>query len=157
MIDIQHDAQQLRFVLRPNQSISWRGLRLFFAALCVVSLSIALALTLLGFWPVLPFAGLEMLAVGAGLYAVARRGQVREVIYIDPQSVRIERGREAPDQQWQLARTWAKVVLERCPKQWYPSRLLIRSHGRSIEIGSFLNEDERQRLAHELGRDLGWA
>ena len=156
MVDIERDEAhgRCRFVLSPNQSISWSGLKLFFLAQCLAASSVAVPLSLLGYWPILPFAGLELLAVGAGLYVTARRGQMREVIDIDPDSVRIERGLYRPEQHWRVTRLWARVVLERCPKRWYPSRLLIRSHGRSVEVGRFLNEDERQHLATELSRDL---
>ncbi len=156
MVDIQQDSEdgQRRFVLQPNQAISWRATCYLFLSLLVVSGSIAIGLALMGFWLVLPFAGLELAAVAAGLYTVARRCQQREVILVDHESIRIERGRTAPEQSWLLAKAWAKVVLERCPKRWYPSRLLIRSHGQSVEIGGFLNEDERCRLAAELIRTL---
>jgi len=66
----------------------------------------------------------------------------------------VEKGRRYPENQCTLARVWARVVLERCPKQWYPSRLLIRSHGRAVEVGTFLNEEERRRLAEELAQNL---
>ena len=103
---------------------------------------------------VLPFAGLEMLALGTALYVVARRCCEREVISIAADSIRIERGVYYPRRCWTLARVWAQVVVERCPSAWYPSRLLIRSHGRTVEVGRFLNEEERQRLAVELTRSL---
>jgi len=45
---------------------------------------------------------------------------------------------------------WVKVRIE--PGSWrgWPSRLLVGSHGREVEIGVFLNEDERQALAQRL-------
>lgn len=156
MVDIQQhaDTLQCRFILRPNRSLSWRGSLLFYFSLLIISSSIAIGLALLGLWLVLPFAGLEMLALGIGLYVVACRCYECEVISINDDSIRIERGRDYPREQWTLGRMWARVVLERCPRAWYPSRLLIRSHGRSVEVGRFLDEEERQRLADELTRSL---
>jgi len=156
MIEIERSGSGTlqRIVLRPNQSISWRAVGYFYVSLLVLSISIAGGLALLGFWPVLPFTGLEMLALGVVLYLVARRGQQCEVISVQPDTILIEQGRYRPERRWVFLRVWAKVILERCPKQWYPSRLLIRSHGRGVEIGRFLNEDERQRLAKELTQGL---
>jgi uncharacterized membrane protein len=156
MVDIEQtaDKYQCRFVLRPNRSLSWRGALFFFFSLFFISSGIAIGLTLLGFWPVLPFAGLDMLALGVSLYVVACRCHECEVISISGDSIRIERGRHSPRQQWTLGRVWARVVLERCPKAWYPSRLLIRSHGQSVEVGRFLQEEERECLAAELTRSL---
>ena len=156
MVDIQCNGNQSqhRFVLRPNRSLSWRGALIFFFSLLLLSACIAGGLTVLGFWLVLPFAGLEMLALGTGLYVVACRCYECEVISISDDAIRIEKGRRYPRQRWILGRGWAYVVLERCPKAWYPSRLLIRSHGRAVEVGRFLHEEERQRLATELSRSL---
>ena len=156
MVDVERVAnnREYRFVLRPNRSLSWRGAIIFFFSLCVVSGTVAGGMAFLGFWMVLPFAGLEMLALGTALYVVARRCYEREVISIAADSIRIERGIHYPRRYWVLGRMWAQVVLERCPSAWYPSRLLIRSHGRTVEVGRFLNEEERQRLAVELTRSL---
>ena len=156
MVDIEQtaDKYQCRFVLRPNRSLSWRGSLFFFFSLLCISSGIAIGLTLLGFWLVLPFAGLEMLVLGGSLYIVACRCYECEVISINGDSICIERGRHYPRQQWMLGRVWARVILERCPKAWYPSRLLIRSQGRSVEVGRFLQEEERERLAAELTRSL---
>lgn len=143
------------FVLRPNRSLSWRQNQLVFASFCVVTLLVVLPLVAMGFWLVLPFAGLELLAVGAALYAVTCRCHECEVICIAEDTIRIEQGRRYPQRHWILARPWARVVLEGCPRRWYPSRLLIRTHGRAVEVGRFLPEDERQRLARQLTGHLG--
>lgn len=155
MIDIERRENLVcRFILRPNCSLSWRGMQVFLAFMALILGAIGAWFTLLGFWLVLPFAGLELLLLACAFYLVARRGQVREVISIDQDSVHVEKGRRYPEKQCTLARGWARVVLERCPKQWYPSRLLIRSHGRAVEVGTFLNEEERRRLAEELAQNL---
>lgn len=155
MIVIEREPKRQRFILQPNRSISWRQLKLVFAGLCTFSLTNALVMTGLGFWPVLPFAGIELLAVGCALYVVARRCRRREVISIDADRVHIERGHDRPESNWNLARYWARVVVERPRKRWYASRLLIRAQGCAVEVGSFLTEHERHRLATELSRNLG--
>jgi uncharacterized membrane protein len=48
----------LTIQLSPNCSLTPRGAALFFGSICLVSFSIALAMTLKGLWPVFPFAGL---------------------------------------------------------------------------------------------------
>lgn len=45
---------------------------------------------------------------------------------------------------------WTKVWLERGRHRGWPERLLIGSHGREIEIGAFLNDDERHELARKI-------
>jgi len=55
-------------VLSPNCSIAWRDLVMFYLLTCVIALSIGVFFTLQGLWLVLPFSGLEMLALGYCLY-----------------------------------------------------------------------------------------
>lgn len=153
-VERSEDRNQCRFVLRPNRSMSWRGALIFFFSLLLLSSSIGMGLAAMGFWMVLPFAGLEMFALGLGLYLVACRCYECEVISIAENSILIEKGRRYPRQRWTLGRVWARVILERSPRRWYPSRLLIRSHGRVVEVGRFLHEEERQHLATELMRCL---
>ena len=145
---------QYCYVLRPNCSFSWRQNLVVFAWLCAATLAVAVPLVAMGFWPILPFAGLELLAVGIGLYRAICRCHECEVICVAADSIRIERGRRGPQHRWVLGRAWAQVVLKGCPRQWYPSRLLIRSHGRTVEIGRFLVEEERKKLARDLMRCL---
>jgi len=100
---------------------------------------------------VLPFSGLEILALGAALYVCAWRGGMQEVISVNGDHITVEIGRQSPEQSEKFRRAWTQVILERSWNSWYPSRLLIRSHGRQIEIGRFLNEQERQGFALMLG------
>lgn len=142
------------FIIRPNQSLSWRGLVVFYVGIVTISMTIALAFYATGLWMVLPFSGLEMLALGAALYVCAWRGEMREVISIDEQRVAVEKGRRRLAERYEFQRGWAQVVLQGSRTSWYPTRLLIRSHGREVEVGAFLNEQERQGLARALGQAL---
>jgi uncharacterized membrane protein len=45
---------------------------------------------------------------------------------------------------------WTKVRLEQGRHRGWPGRLLIGSHGREIEIGAFLNDEERRELAQRI-------
>jgi len=68
------------FDLAPNCSLTPRGARVFFAAVCVPTFGIAGVATVLGFWPVLPFAGAEMLLLGWALYTNMQRRHEHETI-----------------------------------------------------------------------------
>jgi len=142
------------FEIRPTRSLSWREVKVFYAAIVGVALLIALGCTAMGYWPVLPFAGLEALALGWAFYAVALDGQKREVVRIDERTVAVEKGRRRVEDRWTAMRAWTRVYHLAPPVAWYPTRLLLRSHGREIELGRFLNEEERRRLACDLTRVL---
>ena len=65
------DAAALRIEISPNCSLSVRGALGFFAGLCCVSLSIGGLMAARGFWPILPFFGLEMLLLGWALLGLS--------------------------------------------------------------------------------------
>ena len=117
-------------------------------------MTIALALAFMGYWLVLPFSGLEMVALGVALYVVARRSHVAEVIEVTEEGVQIERGCGQPTERRQLSRYWSSVRLEKRGVSGQPSRLLICSHGHAEEVGRFLSESERQDLALRLSQAL---
>jgi uncharacterized membrane protein len=45
---------------------------------------------------------------------------------------------------------WVRVRLAAGRERGWPSRLLLGSHGREVEVGRFLNDEERRILAHRL-------
>ncbi len=147
----------LAFILRPNGSLGWRAAKWACAGMLLVTAAIATWFTLRGAWLVLPFAGAEMLLVACALYLACRWSRHAEVIQVDDDSLIVRRGTARPEEEHRFQRGWARVVLVRDASGWYPSRLLLRSHGRSVEIGARLVEEERLELAEELGRLTGAA
>jgi uncharacterized membrane protein len=115
-----------------------------------VSFGIASIFAFQGAWLIMPFAGLEMLVLGGALYAVARRGCSWQTISIKGDSVDIAEGCSNTGRQQTFRRAWAQVDIQPARIKGHPARLVIRSHGRTVEIGSYLNEAEKERLAREL-------
>ncbi len=102
-----------------------------------------------GAWLVLPFAGLEMLAVMAGFYACVRHNNDYELLEIDDVNIRVERCIANREQNFSFQTYWTKVMLE-VTEGWYPSKLWMQSKGRQIELGRWLTDHEREQLAHRL-------
>jgi uncharacterized membrane protein len=144
-----------RIELAPNCSLSPAGAKLFFGATCLFSLAFAMIFVFMGFWPVLPFWALEMLALGLALQAsMQRRRYTQTVTITDSQISLVTRTRRGEAKQ-EFARHWAKVRLRSSRVRVYPSRLMIESRGRAFEVGSFLTEEERCRLAKRLRNLVG--
>ncbi len=144
-----------RIELAPNCSLTPAGAKLFFIATCLFSLSFSLFFVCLGFWPVLPFWALEMLALGWCLNAsMQRRRYTQTVTITDSQISLVTRSRRGEAKQ-EFARHWAKVRLRSPQTRFYPSRLMIESRGRAFEVGSFLTEEERCILAKRLRNLVG--
>jgi uncharacterized membrane protein len=141
--------------IAPNCSLRPRSAALFFASICMVSLSIAGTLALFGMWPILPFAGLEMLVLGWALRVSLRRRHHFQTIMLSEDKIRVETRNGPLTEQFEFPRHWARVKLRRADSRLHPSRLTIESHGRSCEVGSFLTEEERRALAKRLMRAVG--
>lgn len=121
-----------------------------YAVIVIVCLGIGIVFALHGFWPVLPFAGLEILVLGIAFYLCLARSQAREVVSVNAGVVTVEKGRHLPEEHWECPRAWARICLELPQIAWYPSRLAIGYQGREVRLGEFLNEEERRALAAEL-------
>ncbi|HBH09891.1 MAG: hypothetical protein CMF53_02000 [Legionellales bacterium] len=137
-------------MVMPNRAMPWQHIMMFYFLIAAITLAIAITFFIQGLTLILPFAGLELAALGIVLYISAWRSNIKELVSITEEKIKIEIGRNAPEKIYEFDRTWAQIVLERSWNNWYPSRLLLRSHGKQIEIGKFLNEQERQRLEVEL-------
>lgn len=154
MVATQFDkfASHRRFIIRPNCSLPWRDAVRFYAGMVVVSFSIAIAFAWHGAWLILPFAGLEMLVLGIALYVVARRSSSWQEISIKADRIQVIEHDSRRLQEQSFQRAWAQVIHEDAANKNHPSRLSIRSHGRSVEVGACLNEKEKCDLAEQLGR-----
>jgi uncharacterized membrane protein len=144
-----------RIEICPHCSLSVHAALLFFASLCFVSFGVAGLMASRGFWPVLPFAGLEMVLLGWALKVSMARRHHRETITVTDSDVSIELRDRRHSVQHVFPRHWAQVKLRRPASRLHPSRLTIESHGHQCELGSFLTEAERYGLAHQLQRLIG--
>jgi uncharacterized membrane protein len=139
-----------RIELAPNCSLKPAVAKWFFIATCLFSLSFSLIFVVRGFWPVLPFWALEMLALGVALRAsLQRRNYTQTVLITDAQISLVTRSRRGVAKQ-EFARHWAKVRLRSPLRRSGTSRLTIESRGCACEVGSFLTEEDRCRLAKRL-------
>jgi uncharacterized membrane protein len=144
-----------RIDIAPHSALTPRSAARFFAGICFVSFAIALSFAALGYWPVLPFAGLEMALLGWALRASLARSRHGETIVVTEGSVAIESHSADARGAVVFPRHWAQVKLRAGVSPLHPSRLSIESHGRRCEIGSFLTEQERQGLARRLRTLIG--
>lgn len=152
MVSISKDnsGKGFRIVLSPNCSISWRELLLFYLLTCVVAFAVGLFFTLQGLWLVLPFSGLEMLALGFALYLTSRKVYRKEIITLDQDRIRIEKGVRRVDQSWEFKTPWIRIVDERQDDRSARRTLAISMNGESVEVGSFLANSEKDELAFQL-------
>ncbi len=133
---------------RPQQSLNATGMKVVAALLAVGFGMSGVLFAILGAWPVLGFAGGELLLV-LGLFLLHRTHARRRVerISLSDGKLRIRRtdGR-GEMQEAVLDPYWARLRLE----EGNAGRLLVGHRGRESEIGVYLNEDEKADLARAL-------
>ncbi|HEU4778581.1 MAG TPA: DUF2244 domain-containing protein [Steroidobacteraceae bacterium] len=140
--------------ISPHCSLSVRGAVAFFASVALATFGIAGVATALGFWPVLPFAGAEMLLLAWALHSNMQRRHESETIDISESEVVITYSRGTPSRVV-FPRHWARVKIRRPLSPLHRGQLVIESHGRGYEVGKFLTEEERRQLAAALRLRIG--
>ncbi len=137
------------FTARRNNSLSSSDRLLAFGFIALVSLGIAVAFAWLGAWLILPFAGIELLVLLLAFRYIERHARDYERLTINGDVLQIEVAEVGRVQRFQFNRWWAQVVCEQ-----NGSRLALRSHGREIEFGRYLTDDQRLAVAGALREQL---
>ena len=154
MSDPLDSVLETRFVLGPNASLSVRGAWAFMVWVSLATLGAATWCAVHGFWPVLPFAGLELAAVGWALVVSMRRNRYREVVSFERERVRIEFGvaGQGAAAHVELPRAWTRAWIERdADRRHAPTRLVLGSSGQRVIVGRCLTDEEREALAARFG------
>lgn len=131
--------------LKPNRALSRRDLRRLIGVLAALALTTAV----LGAWQGNVFAPLfalvESSAVAVALGVAWRAGDRSERITLDSSSLEVQSlpGRRSA----RFQPYWVRVQLRAGQGR---ARLLLTSHGKELEIGAFLSEEERAELSRKL-------
>ena len=131
-------------------SSTWAANLLLAGALGVVCLGIGIAMALIGYWLILPFAGLEVMFFTACLYWTLKKLSRREVITIDDHSITLEWGYNKPDTSVRLPRYWSELNYHRPKKPLDMGSVSLQAHGRRYALGTSLGRAEKQELYAKL-------
>lgn len=139
--------------LKPNRSSSARGVAAFFAALAGTALAVALFSAAQGNVYAPLFALLYMGLVGAGLRRAWRKLDRQELIAVSGQAVTVRCDPPGTGVAARFHPYWVRLqrVAGRTANEH--ERLVLTSHGRKVEIGAFLADEERLELERRL-RDV---
>jgi uncharacterized membrane protein len=152
-IKLQSVGSGPEFSLTTNRncSVSPRALAWLLAITACLSFAIGFGFALFGAWPVLPFAGLEVAALGLAFYLNGRHASDYERIALQKDGLVVEIRDADRVAALQMNPHWVKLVASRRRQD---VRLALRSHGREIEIGRHLDAPGREALARVLAGRL---
>jgi len=140
------DHSSVQWLLRRNCSTTPTQLGAFYLSLCVWSLAIGAAFWWHGATLVLPFAGIEILAIGAALLIYARHAGDRERVTLTSGRLSVECTVGRRTDHVDFAPAWVRVE----PAHGERSLIELSGEGKRIAIGRFVRPELRRALADEL-------
>jgi|TARA_R110002072_G_scaffold9326_24_gene45570 uncharacterized membrane protein len=143
----------LDVTLYPHRSLSPRGFVILMTALAVAVALLGVGFFLIGAWPVIGFMGLEFVLVYVAFRLSYRQARQFEVLKLTPERLILRRvnhyGRE---RRWSFQPYWLRVSFGQDPTANDP--LFLISHGKRVQVGSFLSGLERITLGQTLQQAL---
>lgn len=137
---------RVEWLLQRDSALNARQMWSVYAALCLVSLSLAGGFWVYGAAFVLPFALAELVAVGAAVLLVARHAADREYIAMRPSLLRVERRSGGRTNCIEFNPRWVRVE----PDRDDGSLVRLSGQGRSVVVGEFVQPEHRRQLADEF-------
>jgi uncharacterized membrane protein len=138
------------WLMKRNCAVSPRQFVWFYASLASFSVVIAVLLVVRGAWPVLPFTGVELLAVGVAFVIHARHAVDYERIRLFPNRLVIEQMSGQRLTQYEFNPRWVRIERGASPRD--PIRVVSR--GQTVVIGVHLAQYRRASFAAELRATL---
>jgi len=155
-LDHHGDGVVFDAILTPHRSLSPRGFTAVMGGFAGLSLAVGTGFFLAGAWPVLGLCGLEILLVYVAFRINFRAARMYETVTVTRDDLHVARVSPRGDaQHWRFQPAWLQVFMEDPPR--HDSQLTLRSHGRSLTIGTFLTARERAEFARALQAALARA
>ena len=136
----------VQWLLKRNCSSTPRQMSILFASLCALSVGIATVCWVQGATLIVPFAGLELMAVATALLMYARHATVHESIHLRPGRLTVEHVSGRSVERVEFAPVWVRVE----PQHGDRSLVELSGEGRRIAVGRFVRPELRRQLADEL-------
>ena len=147
MFKAKTKGDSLYIDLAPNKSSSINENLVFFGFLSLICLTFGIGFFFIGATMILPFAGLEVLALILILRANHKWLNQKQALYLDKLYVELEED----DKKITFDRFLSKFLIEENNSK---KELFIKSNNQKIEIGSFLNQEEKEQLIELLKKKV---
>ena len=147
MFKVETKGDTLSIDLAPNKSSSINENLVFFGFLSLICLTFGIGFFFIGATMILPFAGLEVLALILILRINRKWLNQKQALHLDKLYVKIEKD----DKKMIFDRFLSKFLIEENNSK---KELFIKSNNQKIEIGSFLNQEEKEQLIELLKKKV---
>jgi uncharacterized membrane protein len=140
------DGDRHQWICRRNCALSPAQLGLWFGSLALLSLMVSLFFAFQGAWMVMPFAALEIAALGLAFYWWSRHATDFERIVVDPGGLRVEASRGERVSRIERRSRWVRIEYSGGRRE--PIRLVTAES--AIEVGGLVPDGLRAALAREI-------
>lgn len=140
----------VEWLLKRNCSLTPSQLIYFYVSLCAVSLGIAAFFWSMGATLVMPFAWLELAAVGVALLVYARHAGDGEKIVLHEGRLVVELEVAGRTRRSEFNSQWVRVE----PVRGDGSLISVSGQGHSVSVGRHVRPELRPALAREIRRAL---
>ena len=113
----------------------------------MTTFGVAAGAAMIGAWPVMPFAGLEVLLVAVAFRVVQLHDEDFERLEIDEYEIRVESRRARRVTRFVAHRPWARLVVR---ESGAGCTLRLAYRGQSEPLGRLLSDEGRRALAARL-------
>lgn len=138
------------WLLKRNCSMSPRQVAVAYGALCLLTFAVASAFAVRGMWLVPAYAVLETGGLALALLHYARHATDHEHIALSEGCLLVERIEAGQCRQVRLDPYWTRIGV--------PARrhglIRLEARGVSVDVGAFVSEETRHRVAAELRAQL---
>jgi uncharacterized membrane protein len=151
------DEPFFRALLTPHRSLGRTGFAVLIGALVFGWLVTGVFLLANGAWPVFGFLGLDVLAIYVAFRLNYRAARAREEVSVSRTALDIRKtGPSGQSEAHRFNPFWVRFAVAR-HQEIGITRMAVEGQERSVEIGSFLNPDDRESFATAFGRALATA
>jgi len=149
----QRTADNYQFVSCPNRSLNPTQQRWVFWGIAIPCMGIAVIFAGMGYWLMLPFAGFEIGLLAWAFESLRAHDRDYESISIQGDRVQLEWRDAGEIHRRELNAYWTQVECI-CEQGQNRCRLCLRSHGEAIELGRYLDDQDRIKLAAAVRDNL---
>lgn len=143
------------WLIKRNCSASPRQLAVVFGSLVAVSFVFGVGFAAFGLWMVLPFVGIELIAVAAAFFCYGWHAADFERIAVAADNLLVEHAVGARKCQWQFDPRQTHVRVESRGRRWGRHvHVFLTAPGATLELGQYLLDHRRLQLGREITSSL---
>jgi uncharacterized membrane protein len=148
-------AETNSWLIKRNCSAGPGQLAIVFGSLVAVSFAFGVGFAAFGLWMVLPFVGIELIAVGAAFVCYGWHAADFERIEIARDGVFVEHVVGDRRHQWKFEPRVSHVQIESSGRKWGRRvRVYLQAPGTKLELGRYLLDPRRLQLGREISGSL---